>query len=99
MKWLLKYNFEPCIEILKSYFRIDKCNVLLALTSNLFRFGLLCFVGGMNASYIVQILTILDQNWINQLQENYGKNLVMFNLMYSFTFSLWSYKNNLMKIL
>ena len=41
MKWLLKYNFEPCIEILKSYFRIDKCNVFNG-TSNLYCSGLVC---------------------------------------------------------
>ena len=41
MKWLLKYNFEPCIELLKSYFRIDKCNVFNG-TSNLNCSGLVC---------------------------------------------------------
>ena len=41
MKWLLKYNFEPCIEILKSYFRIDKSNVFNG-TSNLYCSGLVC---------------------------------------------------------
>ena len=34
------------------------------------RFGLTCSIGGLNASYIVQIVTILDQTWINHLQAN-----------------------------
>ena len=53
---------------------------LVVLVVEVNRFGAILCMGAMNASYIVQLVTIVNQNWINNFED---KKVIMSSIVCS----------------